>query len=285
MGAPFRWDLVTPDQLGSLLDGTKAPTLDFAPELSQCAGRVLARSANSDLAFVGRSLDSMYDLLSGALSGIPQAPALERVPLSFARDYDPALRDRRTLTPAELSAALAVLTDVGITPNLLTRRKRPVSFVDVVHEGSTFTDLYDVIRTWVADERAQWDVVRTKIRFIGVTIRRKTSPNTWRWAQHSPWTRELPGSAVTSVSLDGLVWSYLGDYQQKLTRSHAVKHWLADAAGPRRDECTRQALAEAVALVELGRSRDGRRQIAAAIDGEPALAEPWLRSLHTALLR
>jgi hypothetical protein len=39
------------------------------------------------------------------------------------------------------------------------------------------------------------------------------------------------------------------------------------------------ALAEALALVEYGRSRDGRRALAAAIVREPAIAAPWLRAL------
>jgi hypothetical protein len=68
---PFRWDLVTPDRLGSLLDGTVQPSLWFLEELVDCAGKVVARGGNGDLVFVGRSLDSMFDLLSGALADGP----------------------------------------------------------------------------------------------------------------------------------------------------------------------------------------------------------------------
>ena len=39
---PFRWDLVTPDQLGSLLAGTSDPDLWFLDDLVECAGKVLA---------------------------------------------------------------------------------------------------------------------------------------------------------------------------------------------------------------------------------------------------
>jgi hypothetical protein len=48
---------------------------------------------------------------------------------------------------------------------------------------------------------------------------------------------------------------------------------------------TRQALAEAVALVSYGRSARGRRALAQATSGEPALAQPWLRSLVLKLNR
>lgn len=54
--------------------------------------------------------------------------------------------------------------------------------------------------------------------------------------------------------------------------------------GPKRDERTVQALAEAAALVAHGRSRAGRQALARAIGGEPALAESWLRSLVTRLV-
>ena len=50
-----------------------------------------------------------------------------------------------------------------------------------------------------------------------------------------------------------------------------------------REERTCRALAEAVALVAYGRSRTGRQALARAIGGEPALAQPWLRTLITNL--
>lgn len=279
---PYRWDLVTPAKLGTLLDGVPAPDLWFVPELATCAGKVLARSAHGDLAFVGRSLDSMFDLLSGAMSGFDDAPALRRLPLSFAREWKGGPR-RRRFHPREESAARTVLEGVGITPYLLSRRSRPVCFVDVAYSGSTFTDVFDLIRRWVDDDRAQWDVIRQKIRFIGVTWREKTSPNTFRWAQHNPWTAELPSAAVVSVSMNGRVWGYLGNDQAKLTRTHAPKHWLTDAEGPGRNEATRAALAEAVAVVAQGRATPIRRLIAQAMRDEPALSEPWLRMLQSHL--
>jgi hypothetical protein len=123
-------------------------------------------------------------------------------------------------------------------------------------------------------------VIRRKLRFAGVTIQRPTSPNTERWQQqHAAWTRRLPARSVLNVSLRDDVWSYFGDHQVKLTRSFRPERWLAEAEGPRRDDRTRQALAEAAALVTHGRSRSGRQAVARAISGEPTLAEPWLRTL------
>ncbi|MFD4642991.1 hypothetical protein ACFWN2_37175 [Lentzea sp. NPDC058436] len=85
------------------------------------------------------------------------------------------------------------------------------------------------------------------------------------------------------MSLHPYVWSYFGDHQVKLTRSHPPKRWVSGPLETKRDERTREALAEAVKLVELGRTEEVRRMIARAIQGEPALAEPWLRTLHSRL--
>lgn len=282
---PFRWDLIAPDQLGSLLVGTASPDLWFLDELVACAGKVLARSGNGDLVFVGRSLDSMFDLLSGAIADSHGQRRVRRLPLSFQRPGVGSWRRwrRRPLTSAEQAAARRVLAAVDLFPHGLARRDRPVTFVDVVHGGATFTELFELLRTWIDDDRQSWPVIRRKLRFVGVTSRTKTSPNTYRWQQHAAWTRQLPSRAVVNVSLDAWVWSYFGDHQVKLTRSYRPDRWLADADGPDRDEHTRQALAEAAALVAYGRSRPGRQALARAVGPEPALAQPWLRSLVTKL--
>jgi hypothetical protein len=284
-GPPFRWDLVTPDQLGSLLAGSGEPDLWFLEELVACAGKVLARSGDGDLVFVGRSLDSVFDLLGGALVDLKREARLRRLPLSFERGGARSFGTwrRRSLTPGELAGARRMLAAVDVTPRALARRGRPVAFVDVVSRGATFTELFELLREWIDDERQPWPVIRRKLRFIGVTSRTKTSPNTNRWQQHAAWTRTLPARAVVNVSLNPRVWSYFADSQIKLTRSFGPEDWLAAADGPGRGERTRHAMAEAAALVAHGRGQAGRRALARAMRGEPALAQPWLRTLVTAL--
>ncbi|WP_026310664.1 hypothetical protein [Parafrankia elaeagni] len=280
LAGPFRWDLVTPDQLGSLLDGVAAPDLWFLDGLVGCAGKVVARSGGGDLVFVGRSLDSMFDFLSGAFAGLPDPQRLGRLPLSFARtSWSARGWVTHALAAGDVTRAREFLAALEITPDSLARRSRPVTFVDVVWKGSTFTDVFELVRGWVDDERGSWPVLRRKLRFVGVTMRTKTSPKTWRWQQHVPWTAQLPASAVVNVSLSRGVWSYFGDNQTKLTRTFRPEQWRAEADGPGRDERTRVALAEAVTLVAHGRSRTGRHALARAIAGAPALSEPWLRTL------
>jgi hypothetical protein len=282
---PFRWDLVTPDQLGSLIADSAAPNLWFLDDLVACAGKVVARSGDADLVFVGRSLDSMFDFLGGALADLGDHRRVRRLPLSFQRDWVGSGRRwrRRPLTVGEQAQARRTLAALGLTPQALARRDRPVAFVDVVHVGRTFTELYGLLRTWIDHHHGSWPVIRRKLRFIGVTSRVKTSPNAYRWHQHVAWPRELPARAVVNVSLNPTVWSYLGDFQTKLTRSYQPDRWLARADGPDRDARTREALAQAVAIVAYGRSGDGRRALAKAMGGEPGLTQPWLRTLTARL--
>jgi len=270
---PFRWDLVRPDQLGALLNDVPAPDLWFLDELVAVSGKVLARSGGGDLVFVGRSLDSMYDLLSGALAQGAPAPELRRLPFGWMSTWT-----------REPLAARGVLARAGLAPFELARRRRPVAFADVVSSGGTYRDLFGLLRDWVAEERAPWAVVRRKLRFVGVTWRKRTGPDTYRWQQEADWPRLLPGGAVVNVSLEWPVWTYLADGQAKLSWSFRPGGGPGVSA-PRHDEAARRALAEAVALVAYGRSREGRRAVARATAGEPALAQPWLRSLVTHLNR
>jgi hypothetical protein len=168
---PFRWDLVTPDQLGSLLDGVAPPDLWFLEDLVACAGKVLARSRNGDLFFVGRSLDSMFDLLGGVLAGSIGDQRLHRVPVSFQRPAVSSGRRwrRRPLTSAEQAQGRRFLATVRLTPHALARRDRPAVLVDVVDGGATFTELFILLRDWIEQERQPWPVIRRKLRFVGVT--------------------------------------------------------------------------------------------------------------------
>ena len=125
----------------------------------------------------------------------------------------------------QVSRAREVLTDAGLAPGVLAR------------QAVIFGELFQLLDEWIDETRGPWDVIRKQLRVVGVTIRRKTSPNTGRWQQHAGWTSRLP-----------------------------VRSWLAEDDGSDRDERTRQALAEAVALVKYGRGKDGRRAIARATE-------------------
>jgi hypothetical protein len=163
-------------------------------------------------------------------------------------------------------------------------RGRPTVFVDLVYQGSTFENLYAVLRDWIDDEHAQWDVIRRQLRFIGITWRTKTSPNTWRWQQHADFADEIPPAAIRNVSLDGWLWSYFGNHQPKTAESFRRTRWSdSEVAEPRRAEEARMALAEAVRLVAAARTPGVRRALADELARQPAMSERWLRDLQISL--
>jgi hypothetical protein len=274
---PFRWDLARGDRLGSLIDGhdTAPAHLD---ELTDCAAKVLARSADGDLFFVGRSPDSLFDLLSGVLAESSHQERLHRLPLSL---YG---HDGEGLTQDERARLRAHLTAFGVTPRRLAGGGRPVVFVDLVLHGSTFGNLHAELRDWVADERASWNTIRARLGYLGITVREKTSPNTRRWQQHADWVRELPARAVRNVSVEGHLWRYMGNVQHKTERSFRRTRWAdPDMTLPRHDDAARAALAEAVRFYRGGRTRTVRSRVHRVLTGEPTFREPWLRDLARSL--
>src|SRR5215475_5530050 len=66
--SPFRWNITNQRYLGSLVEGEQATTYDcFLNQLLECCARVLAFADDSDLIFVGRSPESIFDHLNGLL--------------------------------------------------------------------------------------------------------------------------------------------------------------------------------------------------------------------------
>lgn len=283
---PYRWALThapggpPPDRLGSLAEGADRPRLWYLPELLDCTGKVLARSGGADLCFVGRSLDSMYDLLTGAFEGSPREGGLLRLPLSLRLD-----RGRIAARTARLREHLAA---AGLAPFDLARRARPVALVDLVAGGGTYDTLYGALAEWVRESREPWPAIRRKLIFVGVTARERTSPGTWRWQQHTEggWARALPAGHVVGVSLHPWVWSHLGNHQAKLQPSFPPQRWFdAHAAEPWHGPDLPAALAESLALVEAGRGRQVRETLVRVIGREPGFADREVRALITVLRR
>ncbi|WP_431873693.1 hypothetical protein [Amycolatopsis sacchari] len=273
---PFRWNLVRPDRLGTLLDGAREPDLWFLDELVACMAKVVARCGDGELHFVGRSLDSGYDLLSGILSGTTWLERLHQLPLSL-NGFEALFGE---LGHTEVAQLRANLGEAGLAPADLARGRRPVVFVDIVSSGRTFEKLHRHLRSWADEERAAWNVIRRGLRFLGVTCRQRTSPKTWRWQQHAPWTDGLPARSIRNVSLDPGVFSYFANRQHKLTPSFARWFWADHRVRvPDHDPVTLETLAEAVAVVEAGRAAGTRNEFVRHLVREPAMAQPWLRDL------
>src|SRR6476660_5343311 len=81
---PFRWNLTNRTHLGSLVKGEKAEVYNgFFDHLLPCCSRVLAFAGDSDLVFVGRSPESIFDHLSGLLFNTSWLNRLELLQFSM----------------------------------------------------------------------------------------------------------------------------------------------------------------------------------------------------------
>lgn len=287
---PFRWNVQQRATLGSLLDGPRkdipegspAPSLpldepSYYPanalgEMSSDCARIVALSNNADLFFVGRSLESLFDYLSGLLSDTDWAERLWLLQFSWY--------GKPIIQPHELAGLRHYFESVELDPAHLARRKRPVVFVDIVASGETFGNLVVFLHQWAREAGADWGAVRRKVRIIGVTSRTKTSPKAWRWQQHITWGDMLPRQAIKSFAIPEGLWDYFGNVQEKTTDSYTHVRWGSYAAAqPMYDEAHLLALRLAVQCFDWGREKAQRQTFARQLSEERAMIHRWFRDL------
>jgi hypothetical protein len=270
---PFRWDVVKRRELGSLVHVAPPETYPgFEEDLLECAARVLALAGDSDLVFIGRSPQPLFDLMSGLLAATSWFERLRLLNISIRHVDAPK--------EAQLRAIYPYLEQVGLEPHALARRPRTVALVDVVDTGETLGRLLWLLHDWTNQELAEWRAVARKLRIVGLTWREATSPKAFRWQQHVDWVDRLRPYEIKNVSLPWPLADYLASDAPKTNYSY-VPAWWGDeeVMKPVRDEEARQALALAIRLFDLGIDRDVRRQFARVLAAQPAMTESWFRSL------
>ena len=286
---PFRWDVARREQLGRLPDaplpGNEAwrmaprfgELLDGVRELS---ARVAARAGDARLVFVGRSLENVFDYLAGALADTPWAERCDLLSVSFswggARQAPPHARD----------ALRAHLRALRLSPAEVASAPCPLAMVDLVAGGGTFGLLSAALVEWAREDGVDPAAVRRRLRWVGVTVRTRNSPNTWRWFQRVRWAREYPRRSLRGISVDGSLWGYLGDRQVKTMPSNHLGRWDDEAMRhPSRDPEHLRALRLALRIHERARTREERARLAALLARRTEMREPWLRALVLALRR
>lgn len=282
---PFRWDVRRREQLGRLLEPL-SPQQGYWPRFKwvlghvrTCSARVLARAGDARLVFVGRSPESLYDYLTGALASTPWADRCDLLSVSLPPDV-------HAVPPHALRALREQHVAFGLHPAAIASAPRPIAFVDLIWRGRTFGQLSAFLSRWARDEGVDVHAVRRRLRWVGITERTKNSPNTWRWFQRLDWAREYPRGALRGVSVDYWWWTYLGDSQPKLMPSNTVDRWgTEDLAHPEHARERLQALQLAYRLHQKARTPDERERFAAELIQRPEMREPWLRSLVVALRR
>lgn len=275
---PFRWNLTHRNHLGKLIEGERARTYDaFTNDLMLCCSRIIAFSEDSNLVFVGRSPESIFDYLSGLLFDSNWFERLELLHFSMRFQEENVIREEN---PKAINAMRKYLQHLGLHPETIATKEHPIAFVDLVASGDTFGHLITFLFNWSNEIKFDWAAVKRRIRVIGITERKKTSPNTWRWQQHSDWISLLSTRAVKNVSIPFALWNYLGNYQDKVSLSYMPSRWGdLKLTLPSYYENQLTALRSAFDLFELGRTKEKREEFAALLTEENAMKNDWFRKL------
>jgi hypothetical protein len=278
---PFRWDVSRLNELGGLLDVELEPYpyQGFVADLVDCSARALAFAGDSDVIFIGRSPEALFDLTSGVLTGTTWQDRLNLLNISLYGGSEAP--DRRAV-----EALKPFLQELGLHPRTVERRSRPITFVDVVDTGSTFGALVELLHDWCGDEGAPWRPVRQRIRFVGLTWREKTSPETYRWHQHADWVARFRPASIKNVSMPGELGNFLASWIPKATAAHPPDRWGDPTIRqPDHGDQARRGLEFARHLFELGLRADIRLRFARELHRQPAVKESWLRSLALEIRR
>lgn len=278
MAAPFRWNIARREQLGRLIDapaGRLRLNDMFLQSLRGAAARVLAHADEADLAFIGRTPENLYDYLSGCFEGISGAPALHLVQYSLRW---PGAIDQ--IPPHALDGLFGYFTEEGLGPAAIARAGRPLALVDFVAWGGTLESLIRLMRRHAERDGEDWNAVQRRLKIIGLRVRTKNSPNTWRWQQHQDWLHFIPDTQIINVSAPAAFLYYLGNEQPKVTSAFHPGRWAEESGAARLPTKEQQtALDFAVRLYDLGRTRGEREALARQIARHRKMRQRATRSL------
>jgi hypothetical protein len=235
-------------------------------------------AGDSDIVFLGRTPECVFDLTSGVLANTSWRDRMVLLYLSLRWSAPPDRHQEEAIRP--------YLAELGLHPRTVERRPRPIAFVDYVASGDTFGTFLGVLQSWCADEGAPWRPVAERIKIVGLTMRDKASPKTRRWQQHADWVALLRPASIKNVSLPGELGPYLASGVPKATVPFPPERWADPTVRrPQHDEEARRGLEFARHLFVLGQRSDTRRRFAAELLRRPAARESWLRSLALEIRR
>ena len=306
---PFRWDVSRLECLGSFLrqdNGNPTseaqfqrwyrPNYDgFFHDLLDCAARTVALAGDADLMFVGRSPESLFDLLSGFLDGTRWR---ERLALLHFSTGSMDMKTVRREHPQELRAFRAYLDSLGVSPRKLIYRERPAALVDLVCSGNTMEQLLELLHDWAVEQNADWDAVRRNLRVVAIVKKDDEQPPRPRWRQRRDrrdasyfsyaWYTDRAlieafrrRGQVREVAVSSQLWEFLGDWQAKVTPSYSPELWgSSESARPCHAFEHLEGVRAARALYEAGCTPRVRAQFVRRLTAETAaMQEPWFRTL------
>lgn len=273
---PFRWNIKRREQLGTLIEREPSECYPgFMGHLRYLAARVLSYSDNARLVFVGRSPESLYDYLSGVLEGTRYEERL--VHLNISNRYQ-SIQQMERSDPNGVRSLKEHFQEVMMSPKEILSSPYPTCLVDLVASGGTMEELFMFLNWWRQANNIEWRAFKKKLRMLGITWRKKTSPNTWRWHQHSEVLHRNGFRKVKNVSADWRLWDFLGNRQEKVTPPNSSRMWgLEEKCLPPRREENLKALTFAHELFQRG--KEDREEFSKLLAKQPAMNSRWFRRM------
>ena len=243
-GKPFRWNMSNPGLLRRLKPGETQELPEYQQDRLLRCGANIVRAGDFDFVFVGRSLESLYDVFSGALARTTWYDRLQLLQMSVRKcESVDSIRDaiqklnarftRLKLPDADtrIDSITNYLRFCQLTPARILQRQRGVAFVDVVDKGTTFGTLLDLLKS-CCDEATSWKEVLKRLHWVAVLPDPTTTDApTWK-PSASPWTRHIRPTQITEVIMNADLWFYLADEQFKTTYSYPPILWGENTEPP-----------------------------------------------------
>lgn len=286
MAQPFRWSFDKREQLGSWLDHAadfRPPHREDLAALRKAAARILAMSDGANLAFIGRSPENFYDYLCGCFNGLGGVPDLSLVPFSMRWA---GAGGAAAIPPYKFAGLREALEGNRLSPARIATAERPTALVDMVAYGGTMEALVKVLHRMAGDDGTDWNAVQQRLRIIGLKVRTKNSPNTWRWQQHQDWLDLIPDAVIKNVSAPAGFVFLIANTSEKVTKSFHYGRWDKDEAGaetPTGEQL--RGMKQAAWLYDLGNTREERQHLSGLVARRPEMKQASVRALVSALRR
>ena len=236
----------------------------------------------SHLYFIGRTPENFFDYLSGIFDDIDEKSSINLAQFSMRGDGNAGLN---AISSQKTSALFEYFKSIKLDAASIANAPRPVALIDYVALGGTFRNLVNLLHLQAKQDRVDWNAVQRRLILIGVRMRTKNSPNTWRWQQNQNWLGLIPDATIKNVSADPDFIHYLANHQPKVTFSFHMRRWGNSRQAYPKSLEQAKALAFALALYDHGRSKSERQAFAARLSQHTQMKYPNVRKLVTCLKR
>lgn len=282
-GKPFRWNMSNPKLIGRLKSGESIPIPEHDQDRLLRCGADALRLVDGDLVFVGRSLESLFDMLSGALAKTTWYDRLQILQVSLKNHesvetiraeierrnakwkfYKPKTPEKR------LDSFQSYLQTLRLLPSQILNRPRPIVFVDVVAKGTTYGTLIELLKFYCDDE-TNWSDVLSRLRWVAVQPDQKGVVDPIWKPSDSPWTNDIEPSHIKQIVINHNLWFYLTDTQFKTTYAYQPRSWGSDMKS---HEWESDLIAARSAREIYRKGERSRRRLAALLNESPEPIDP-----------